>query len=167
HRVQSGDRLIGVESSGFHSNGYSLLRKLFADDLRQWAEKLLTPTHLYPKMVRNLLSQSLNLHAIAHVTGGGLDNLLRVLPEGLALELKPWPVPELFLEVKKRGKMEWSDLLLTLNCGIGLVLYVEANDFDKTMTLVKENGFRAYDMGVVVSGSEKKWSLDFNKLEAK
>lgn len=166
HQVKKGDRLIGIESSGFHSNGYSLLRKLFANDLDKWVNKLLIPTHLYPKLVRTLLNEEQSIHAIAHVTGGGLENLLRVVPDGLALELKPWEVPDLFLEVKRRGEMDWADILVTLNCGIGLVLYVSENSFKSCMETVVKSGYRAYDLGVVVPGLEKKWTLDFNKLKA-
>lgn len=161
HKVQIGDSLIGVESSGFHSNGYSLLRRLFESDLNKWADVLLRPTHLYAPLVLKVLAQSKDLHAVAHVTGGGLDNLLRILPKGTALDLKPWAVPEIFLEVKKRGQLEWSELLRTLNCGIGLVLMVNKKSVQSIHKIVNSSGFKTFDLGHVVKGQEPIWNLDF------
>lgn len=165
HNVKVGDALIGIESSGFHSNGYSLLRKIFANDLATWADELLKPTHLYAQLVLKVLAKNKGLHAVAHVTGGGLENLLRVIPDGTALELKPWPVPTPFLEVKHRGQMEWSELLRTLNCGVGLVLTVDAKTAAKTHKLVNSLGYKTYDLGSVVKAKEKLWHLDFNKMK--
>jgi phosphoribosylformylglycinamidine cyclo-ligase len=165
HKVKVGDLLVGVESSGFHSNGYSLLRKIFAPDFKEWADVLLKPTHLYPKLVLEVLAKNKGLHAVAHVTGGGLDNLLRVIPDGTALDLKPWSVPAPFLEVKHRGQMEWSELLRTLNCGVGLVLMVDAKTAELTRKLVRRAGFRTYDLGRVVKSKEKNWHLNFNDMD--
>ncbi len=164
HRVKAGDRILGIESSGFHSNGYSLLRRIFADDLEKWADVLLRPTHLYATLVRAVLKASKGLNAVAHVTGGGFDNLLRVVPDGVALDINPWAVPDIFLEVKKRGQMEWPELLRTLNCGIGLVLFVKAKDFKAIQKVVAKQGFKTYDLGAVVKSKEKTWNLDFSKL---
>ncbi len=162
HRVRAGDRLIGIASSGFHSNGYSLLRKLFARDLKKWAKVLLRPTHLYSPLIADIKSRPnlyASLHAVAHVTGGGFDNLLRVLPVGVALELNPWPVPAEFLEAKKRSKMKWPEFLRVLNCGIGLVLIVNGTDFDRLRARVEANGLRAFDLGAVVPGARREWHL--------
>jgi phosphoribosylformylglycinamidine cyclo-ligase len=161
--VKAGDRLVGVASSGFHSNGYSLLRKLFARDFKKHADMLMTPTHLYSPLVQKLKPRG-GLHAVAHVTGGGMENLLRVIPDGTALKMKPWPIPKMFLEVKKRGRMEWKELLTTLNCGIGLVLYVDAGRADGIAAQVREAGFASYDLGQVVTAKQKDWHLDFSAL---
>lgn len=163
-KVRAGDCLIGVESSGFHSNGYSLLRRVFAADLKEWGDVLLRPTHLYAPLVRAVLAKGHELHAVAHVTGGGMDNLLRVIPEGTALELVPWSVPDIFLEVKKRSQMEWPELLRTLNCGIGLVLMVSEKSKKNVMETVSQMGFKPHEMGRVVQGPEKIWNLDFSQL---
>jgi phosphoribosylformylglycinamidine cyclo-ligase len=167
-KVKFGDRIIGVSSSGFHSNGYSLLRKVFARDVKKWAKKLLTPTYLYSPLVQKLVREKAGVHAVAHVTGGGLDNLTRVVPRDAVLELKAWPVPSEFLEVKKRAKIAWPEMLRTLNCGVGLVLFVEENMFDVVSGLVKQSGFSAYDIGVVARGpraqTEPTWQLDMNEL---
>jgi len=166
-RVRMGDKIIGVASSGFHSNGYSLLRKVFARDAKKWADKLLTPTHLYSPLVQTVLHESSGLHAVAHVTGGGLDNLLRVVPSNSILDLKAWPVPHEFLEVKKRAKLNWPEMLRTLNCGIGLTLFVAAEEAAAISRVVKQAGFTAYDLGVVQPGNVAKeavWQLPFNEL---
>lgn len=167
HKVQVGDCLIGVESSGFHSNGYSLLRRLFASDLSKWADVLLRPTHLYPQLVLQVLAKSKNLHAVAHVTGGGFDNLLRVIPDGTALDLKPWAIPEIFLEAKRRGRLDWLELLRTFNCGIGLVLIVNKKSIQQIHKIVNGRGFKTFDLGQVVKGKEKVWNLDFAGLDMK
>jgi phosphoribosylformylglycinamidine cyclo-ligase len=166
-RVKNGDRIIGVSSSGFHSNGYSLLRKVFARDIKKWADKLLTPTYLYSPLVQTLLQAETGLHAVAHVTGGGLDNLLRVVPTGSVLDLKAWSVPDEFLEVKKRSKLKWPELLRTLNCGIGLVLFVDAKSFASVTKHVGQSGFKAYDLGTVnteASRKESAWQLATKEL---
>lgn len=165
HRVKSGDRIIGVSSSGFHSNGYSLLRKVFAKDMDSWAEKLLIPTHLYVKLVLGLKSQAHGqLHAVAHVTGGGMDNLLRVVPKEMGIQLNPWPVPAAFLEVKRRAGLDWPQMLITLNCGIGLTLTVDEKYFSQAAEYVKAQGYQAYDLGTVKAGAHK-WQIDYSKLD--
>lgn len=167
HKVRVGDCLIGVESSGFHSNGYSLLRQVFASDLAKWADVLLRPTHLYAPLVLQVMAKNKDLHAVAHVTGGGLDNLLRVIPKGTALDLKAWPVPEIFLEVKKRGRLDWSELLRTLNCGIGLVLMVNKKSAGQIHKIVNSQGFKTFDLGQVVKGKKKVWDLNFSDFDIK
>ena len=148
HKVQVGDRLLGVSSSGFHSNGYSLLRKLFAQDLDSWMEELLKPTALYPKLMKKAL-QAGGIHAAAHITGGGLNNLTRILPKGVEAHINSWPVPAPFLEVKTRSQMAWMDLLKTLNCGLGLILVVAPDSFDEQMSNLSKEGFSLLDLGEV------------------
>ncbi len=162
-RVQPGDRLIGVASSGFHSNGYSLLRKVFARDMKKWADVLLRPTHLYSPLIADIKSQPnlyAQVHAVAHVTGGGFDNLLRVLPKGVALDINPWPIPSEFLEVKRRAKMKWPQLLRVLNCGVGLVLTVGSNGFENLRARVDAAGFESFDLGQVVPAAKTKWHVN-------
>jgi phosphoribosylformylglycinamidine cyclo-ligase len=165
--VKIGDRIIGVSSSGFHSNGYSLLRKVFADDINDWIDVLLRPTHLYSQLVREA-KLAKGLHAVAHVTGGGLDNLTRVIPDGTSLDLKTWDVPKMFHEVRQRAKLDWPEMLRTLNCGVGLALYVDSQSFDAISNVVKKMNFEVYDLGRVVasqkSGEDKSWSLDVTKI---
>lgn len=159
-RVQPGDRLIGLSSSGFHSNGFSLLRKVFAADLDKWRNELLKPTALYVKAVQAALKTG-GLHAVAHITGGGMDNLPRVLPKNTKAVLKSWPVPAPFLEVMKRTGLAWPEMLKTLNCGIGMIWAVDPAMFDGLKRVVTEQGFQAYDLGRVDKSetAEPDWAL--------
>lgn len=164
HRVQDGDRLIGVASSGFHSNGFSLLRKVFAADFEKWRDVLLEPTRLYVNLALDLYELD-GLRAMAHITGGGMDNLLRVLPDDARAVLKPWRVPAPFLEVKRRTGMKWDSLLTTLNCGLGLIIVASPTEFDEIRRRVAKQGFESFDLGVIERGqSEKSWSLDFSQM---
>lgn len=158
HRVKPGMKLLGVSSSGFHSNGFSLLRKLFAQDLDAWKEQLLKPTALYVKLVHAALGKG--VEAIAHITGGGLDNVPRILPENTVARMKSWPVPAPFLEVKKRSGLPWLKLLTTLNCGLGMVWVVRPEAFADLQKIVQQNGFQAFDLGSVeTSTGEARWEL--------
>ena len=160
-RVKSGMKLLGVASSGFHSNGFSLLRKLFAADLDQWKQELLKPTALYVKLVHAAIKEG-GVEACAHITGGGMENVPRVLPKGTAAVLNSWPVPAPFLEVKKRSGLAWKDLLVTLNCGIGMVWVVRPEKLEALRALCAKMGHRAYDLGSVEAlsnGAESGWRL--------
>lgn len=154
HRVKPGMKLIGVSSSGFHSNGFSLLRKVFAEDLDAWKEVLLKPTALYVKLVHAALKIE-GLEAIAHITGGGMDNIPRVLPDGTAAQLNTWPVPPAFLEVKKRSGMSWPSMLTTLNCGLGMVWIVRPAAVEALKSVIISHGHRAFELGEVVETADK------------
>jgi phosphoribosylformylglycinamidine cyclo-ligase len=160
HRVKPGMKLLGVASSGFHSNGFSLLRKVFAADLDQWKNELLKPTALYVKLVHAAIALG-GVGAIAHITGGGMDNVPRILPQGTSAKLKSWPVPAPFLEVKKRSGMSWQAMLTTLNCGIGMVWVVNRAQFAVLQKLCLEQGHQAFDLGEVEAsaGAEPGWKL--------
>lgn len=159
HRVKPGMRLVGIASSGFHSNGFSLLRKLFAADMDQWRDVLLKPTALYVKLVGAAVEAG-GLQAVAHITGGGMENLPRVLPDGTVARVKPWPVPGPFLEVKKRSGMTWMNMLGTLNCGIGNIWVVDADSVQKMISLSEKLGHKAFDLGEIVKGEgEGRWEL--------
>jgi len=127
----SGDVVLGVPSSGIHSNGYSLVRKLFSrKDYQRWGKILLTPTRIYVKEVLALLSHPRlgpAVKAIAHITGGGFqDNLPRVVPKDLSIRIRPssWPRPPVFQEIQKRSKLPIDEMFRTFNMGVGLVLVV-------------------------------------------
>ncbi len=123
HRVREGDEVIALSSSGFHSNGYSLLRKVYksSKDLNKNKKILMEPTRLYT-FLQPHTNQIPGLKSMAHITGGGLDNLSRIIPKGFSVKIRPWLVPKPFLEVKKRSHLTWPSLLKTLNCGLGFIL---------------------------------------------
>ncbi|HZG12337.1 phosphoribosylformylglycinamidine cyclo-ligase [Kurthia gibsonii] len=167
-KIQEGDVLVGIASSGVHSNGYSLVRKImFADagftpdtvvagyeQLGPIGEALLTPTKLYAKPVLDVLKE-VDVHGMAHITGGGFyENLPRMMPAGLATEvdLGTWPVLPIFDLLAEQGKLQQKDLYNVFNMGIGFVLAVPAAQAEKVIELVEKHGEKAYTIGRVVAG---------------
>ena len=161
-KVKKGDVLLALPSTGFHSNGYSLLRKVFEQDMDEWSQELLTPTALYVKACRMMKGR---IHALAHITGGGLDNILRVAPEGSQVELIPWSVPEPFLEVKKRTGMNWKEMLKTFNCGVGLAVFCEPSMLQPLLKDLKPFGITQLGEVKDISSKPSHWTLDFNMWE--
>ncbi len=164
--IRNGDVIVGIPSSGLHSNGYSLARKIVFDALRlnpgdrvagldrSIGQELLTPTRIYVKTVRALLG-SVAITAIAHITGGGLiDNIERLLPEGLSavLDMKAWEVPPIFRFLQEGGNVEKSEMLRTFNNGIGLAIAVRKRDADRALTILRTSGERP----IVIGGIEKR-----------
>ena len=125
-KLRAGDKIIGLKSAGFHSNGYSLLRKIYNSpaDLKKHKKSLLKPTRLYT-FLSPLFEYIKGLRAMAHITGGGLNNLSRIIPPHLVAQLEPWRVPACFLSAKQRAGLSWKNLLQVFNCGLGLVLIVK------------------------------------------
>jgi phosphoribosylformylglycinamidine cyclo-ligase len=152
HLVQEGDVAIGISSNGFHSNGYSLIRKVFEKDLWEWKSVLLKPTHLYVKLAKDL--RATKIHALAHITGGGVQNIPRVLPQGLGLELKSWEFPQEFKEVQKRTKMSDREMMDTLNCGIGLVVIADKSQSAEIKNIASNLKYKTYDLGTVVKSND-------------
>ncbi|MBM5598204.1 phosphoribosylformylglycinamidine cyclo-ligase [Listeria seeligeri] len=163
--VKSGDVLIGIPSSGIHSNGYSLVRKIFFKDnsfhLNEQlpeldvalSEALLKPTKIYVKPVLAVLKE-VEVHGITHVTGGGfVENLPRMLTDDLAVnvELGSWPVLPIFDVLKKYGKLGDLEMYEIFNMGIGMVLAVSEADVEKTISKLRENGEAAYVIGNVTA----------------
>lgn len=161
HRVKAGMKLIGIPSSGFHSNGFSLLRKIFAADMDAWRAELLKPTALYVKLVHAALAEG-GVEAVAHITGGGMDNIPRVLPAGTVAKLKAWPVPAPFLEVKKRSGLAWSSMLTTLNCGLGMAWVARPEKVEALHAVCRKLGYNSFDLGTVEAAgqaAEAGWAL--------
>ena len=166
-KVKAGDKLIAIASSGPHSNGYSLIRKIIARsglDLadtvngKPLGETLLTPTRIYVKSVLALLSK-IDVHALAHITGGGItENLPRVLPPNLSAEidLSAWQFPEIFQWLQQQGNVDLADMLVTFNCGVGMIVCVDANDEDAALTTLIKQGETAFTIGEIVPGEEGK-----------
>lgn len=157
HKVEAGMQALGVASQGFHSNGFSLLRKLFSspEDLKTWGAELLTPTQLYVKLSHDLLAQfPEGVKAMAHITGGGVDNIPRALPKGLGLRMQVWTWPEVFHEAARRSELSPREMLRTFNCGVGLVLIVEAKLCEKIKDVIQSQQMQVYDLGAIVSSEE-------------
>lgn len=152
HRVKVGDQVLGVSSSGFHSNGYSLLRKAFEADLDQWRDTLMTPTHLYAKLVLELTRAKL-VSAVANITGGGMENIPRVMPKGTRLPLLDWAWPEPFCVVQDRTGMSRIEMLKTLNCGVGLALVVAPEKAVEVEAKVRAHGFDVMPLGKLESAA--------------
>ena len=157
-RVCPGDVLIGLASSGPHSNGYSLIRKILEvrqADLHQslgpmsLGEALLAPTRIYVKPLLQLMQQ-LEVHALAHITGGGLpENLPRVLPTGCkaVIERGSWQLPEVFRWLQRQGNLAEAEMLRTFNCGVGMVVCVAAADARTAIQQLQAAGETAWLLG--------------------
>ena len=165
-KVKVGDKLIGIASSGPHSNGYSLIRKIIAHsnsaltdsfDDKTLGEALLEPTKIYVKSLLALL-EKVPVHAFAHITGGGLtENLPRVLPTGLNanIDLASWKFPEIFLWLQNQGNVSQADMLTTFNCGIGMIVCVAKEDQQATLDALCASGETAFVIGELVDSEGK------------
>ena len=158
NKIAEGDVIIALPSSGVHSNGFSLVRKVFdienAD--RSLIDTLLTPTKIYVKPVMALLKE-IDVHGIAHITGGGFyENIPRALPEGLVarIEEKNVRVLPIFDEIAKAGNVSKRDMFNTFNMGVGMICIVSAEDADRTIEILKANGEDAYVLGEIATGDE-------------
>ena len=163
--VVAGDVLLGLASDGVHSNGYSLVRRIVEVSCLGWGDDapftdgtlgaaLLAPTRLYVKPALLAVEQG-GVHALAHITGGGLtENLPRVLPEGLGatIDLTSWDLPPVFKWLAATGNMAEAELLKTFNAGIGMVLSVAAEDADAVTTLLTAAGETVSTIGTVTTG---------------
>jgi len=164
--VKAGDKLLGIASSGPHSNGYSLIRKIIETsnvslnetlDGKPLGKALLEPTKIYVKSLLELLTKT-PVHALAHITGGGLtENLPRVLPENLnaAINLSAWELPEIFKWLQEQGNITQADMLTTFNCGIGMIVCVDAKDEAETIDCLTQQGETVFPIGEIVSSSGK------------
>lgn len=173
-KVKAGDVLLGLASSGPHSNGYSLIRKIielskadlhsaFGDSTL--AETLLVPTKIYVRSILNLLKSQARhknsnpVHAISHITGGGLiENLPRVLPQGLTAKIaaNSWTRPTIFDWLASQGNIAWSEMYRTFNCGIGLVVIVDAEAADRCQTELTQSGETVFVLGEIVKAHDEK-----------
>ncbi len=164
-RVRAGDAVIGLSSSGPHSNGYSLIRRLLAVagataatqlDGRTLFDRLLTPTRIYVRSLLQLI-RALPVHGLAHITGGGLsDNIPRVLSAGLQVRLQrsSWPRDPVFDWLERTGNINAQEMYRTFNCGIGMVVIVAATQVDAALKVLQGAGEQAQLIGVVQSGTD-------------
>lgn len=160
-RCSVGDRLIGLASSGPHSNGYSLIRKLIetqhislqdAFEGRTIGDFLIEPTRIYVKPILELIN-SVDVRGIAHITGGGItENLPRILPKNIAasINLTAWKRPPIFSWIQQTGSIEQSEMLRTFNCGIGMIVCVSVNDEEEALKKLANTGERAFSIGTLI-----------------
>lgn len=168
-QIAKGDCLIGIESSGLHSNGYSLAQKIFFGiakwdldfkhpDLRKpIGEVLLTPTFIYSNLIQKLKTK-FEIKAIVNITGGGLtENIPRVFSKDIYCEihLESWESPKIFKMIKDLGNIEETEMLRTFNNGIGMVLIVNDNDKKSIILEIQKSGFNAYKIGTIKKGKQK------------
>lgn len=177
-QVKAGDVLVGIASSGAHSNGYSLLRKILdvknidlnqIVDGRPLADVVMEPTRIYVKSILELCKQ-VNVHAMAHITGGGLPgNLPRVLPDGAqaVVNESSWEWPELFKLLQREGGVDQFEMYRTFNCGVGMVLVLDPADVDQSIALLNAHGEKAWKIGHIqenaasVAGADEKIRVIF------
>lgn len=165
-KVTAGDKLIGIASSGPHSNGYSLIRKIIAHSNSNLTDSfngqtlgaaLLEPTKIYVKPLLALLDQ-IPVHALAHITGGGLtENLPRVIPAGLdaCINLSAWEFPAIFKWLQKQGNIALADMLITFNCGIGMIVCVAPEHEKAAMDMLTQSGETVFALGEVLESEGK------------
>ena len=161
-KVDVGDKIIGLPSSGPHSNGYSLIRKVLETaDLvpdETLLDELLAPTRIYVKQVRKLL-ETVDLHGMVHITGGGFyENIPRIFTrDGLAalIDLDSWQRPNVFAWLQEAGNISEQEMLTTFNCGVGMLLIVAAEDVEDTLAALREQGEAPVEIGAIVAPDHK------------
>lgn len=166
--VNSGDTLIGISSSGIHSNGYSFIRKIFLEEYKYeltdyieelgmtLGEALLIPTKIYVKLVMDLIKKY-ELKAIAHITGGGIiENIPRVIPNGLGIDIEKnsWEKPAIFKMIEKFNAIDEVELHKSFNMGIGLAMVVDSDKAEEIVSYLNESEKQAYTIGKVVDTHE-------------
>ncbi len=154
HRVQENDVVIGLTSSGYHSNGYSLIRKVFENEFEKYRNWLMEPTRLYVEAALKFKNQNY-IHACAHITGGGIDNLPRVLPENLKATLEKWQMPACFMEVQERAQLTDDQMRETFNCGMGLMMIVDQDAAESVMKDLRELDYECQKLGRILKRNDQ------------
>ncbi len=166
--IKDGDVLIGVASTGVHSNGFSLVRKVFdmtKESLETYydelgttlGEALLTPTRIYVKMMKSIKNAGVKVKGCSHITGGGFyENIPRMLPDGIkaVVEKNSYDIPPIFTLMQKKGQIEEHMMYNTYNMGLGMVLAVDPADVDKTLEAIKASGDKAWVVGKCAAGDK-------------
>ena len=157
--IKENDILIGIESSGPHSNGFSLIRKIIKDanlnkdDYESIVELAMKPTHLYPNLIMDLINK-FDIHGMAHITGGGLtENIPRSIPKNLSASINTasWDTPEIFKWLQVNGNLNDEDMFRIFNCGIGMVLIVREEDSEAVLDEINEHNFKCFNIGALIN----------------
>lgn len=166
--IIAGDAIVGIESSGLHSNGYSMVRKVLLEDMGleldhrpielggTLGEELLKPTLIYSQVLLALASED-DVHGLAHITGGGIpENLGRIIPGGLQARIysDSWVVQPIFRLIASLGQVDNDEMFATFNMGIGMVAVVPSSSANRALDLIRSRGHRAHEIGVVVTSKE-------------
>ncbi|HEX7762592.1 MAG TPA: AIR synthase-related protein, partial [Cellvibrio sp.] len=174
-KVKIGDTLIALTSSGPHSNGYSLIRKIIevanadlAQDCggRPLGDALMEPTRIYVKSVLKLIKES-QVNAMAHITGGGLtENIPRVLPEGTkaVIDTKSWTFPPVFQWLQRGGNVDMREMYRTFNCGVGMVIAIPASEQDNALTILRNAGENAFVIGHIATANGDEHQVELQGL---
>ncbi len=176
-KVKTGDTLIGLASSGPHSNGYSLVRKIIevsgADlsqdlDGRPLGDALLEPTRIYVKSLLKLIKES-QVNALSHITGGGLlENIPRVLPDNAkaVIDINSWQMPAVFNWLQEQGNVDGREMYRTFNCGVGMIIAVPADKADEALKMLSESGEDAWVIGQIEAAAEGEEQVELRGLGA-
>ncbi len=174
-KIKDGHQLIGIESSGIHSNGYSLVRKIcfeilglevdsFVPELdKTIGEELIVPTKIYTNVIADILKNT-EVHGLAHITGGGLDeNIVRVLPNELKIRIKKdsWDIPPIFKFLQEGGNVETKEMMRTFNNGIGMVVIVPESSTSEVLDTIKSCGEKAFLIGDVKDRGDKEERVEW------
>ena len=168
--IKDGDTLVAIASSGVHSNGFSLVRKVFEKELtkeglstyydelgKTLGEALLEPTRIYVKALKSVKKAGVKIKGCSHITGGGFyENIPRMLPDGIRAEVKKdsYELPAIFKMLARKGNIEEQMMYNTFNMGVGMVLAVDPADADKTIAAINEAGEKAFVIGKAVAGEK-------------
>ena len=169
-KLEAGDVLIGMASTGVHSNGFSLVRKVFEKEMNKeglntyydslgktLGEALLAPTRIYVKALKNIKKSGVTVKACSHITGGGFyENVPRMIKDGVRAVIRKdsYPVPPIFKLLAEKGKIEEKMMYNTFNMGLGMVVAVDEADVDKTMAAIKAAGDQPYVVGTIENGEK-------------
>ena len=157
--IKENDVLIGIESSGPHSNGFSLIRKIIKDanlnkdEYECIVELAMKPTHLYPNLIMNLIDR-FDIHGMAHITGGGLtENIPRSIPKNLSasIDTGSWDIPEIFKWLQVNGNLNDDDMFRIFNCGIGMALIVSEEDSGAMLDEINNHNFKCFNIGTLIN----------------
>ncbi len=153
--IGKNDVIVGLPSSGLHSNGYSLVRKLFPSPDEETALMFLNPTHIYVKPITGLLEE-FDIHGLAHITGGGIiDNIERLLKDDVnaVIDTKSWPLPEVFDRIQTKGNITKQEMFKTFNMGIGMAVIIDRKELDEMIDLLRSLEEPFFVIGKLESGN--------------